>query len=134
MEQTQRTGESFREVDGHDFVDALPVRRARITRSIVFRAGLLVLFLVSFGVAAQSPEPNPPSDAGSAEDATALAKKLQNPIGDLYSFPFQNNANFNYGPHKGTQDILNIQPVIPIHITPDWTVITRTILPLIWQP
>ena len=50
------------------------------------------------------------------EDATALAKKLQNPIGDLYSFPFQNNTNFNTGPNKGTQDILNIQPVIPIHI------------------
>ncbi len=30
--------------------------------------------------------------------------------------------------------MLNIQPVIPIHVTPDWTVITRTILPLIWQP
>ena len=68
------------------------------------------------------------------QSATALAKKLQNPIGDLYSFPFQNNTNFNFGPHKGTQDILNIQPVIPIHLTEDWNVITRTILPLIWQP
>ena len=61
-------------------------------------------------------------------------KKLQNPVGDLYSFPFQNNTNFNYGPHKGTQDILNVQPVIPIHVNEDWNVITRTILPLIWQP
>ena len=32
------------------------------------------------------------------------------------------------------QDILNVQPVIPIHINPDGTVITRTILPLVWQP
>ena len=63
-----------------------------------------------------------------------MAKKLQNPVGDLYSFPFQNNTNFNYGPNKGTQDILNVQPVIPIHINEDWNVITRTILPLIWQP
>jgi hypothetical protein len=68
------------------------------------------------------------------DDATAIAKKLQNPIGDLYSVPFQNNTNFNTGPHKGTQDILNVQPVIPIHINSDWNVITRTILPLIWQP
>jgi hypothetical protein len=59
---------------------------------------------------------------------------LQNPIGDLYSFPFQNNTNFNYGPHDGTQDILNVQPVIPIHVNEDWNVVTRTILPLIWQP
>jgi hypothetical protein len=66
--------------------------------------------------------------------STALAKKLQNPIGDLYSFPFQDNTDFNTGPNKGTRDILNVQPVIPIHINEDWNVITRTILPLIWQP
>jgi hypothetical protein len=72
--------------------------------------------------------------AADDDDATAIAKKLQNPIGDLYSFPFQNNTNFNTGPHKGTQDILNVQPVNPIHINSDWNVITRTILPLIWQP
>ena len=54
-----------------------------------------------------------PDAAGDAstEDMTALAKKLQNPLGGLYSFPFQTNTNFNYGPNKGTQDILNIQPV-----------------------
>ena len=75
-----------------------------------------------------------PTAAPAAEYATDLAKKLQNPIGDLYSIPFQSNTNFNVGPNKGTQEILNIQPVIPIHITPDWNIITRTILPLIWQP
>jgi len=95
---------------------------------------LLALSLLSVGAAAQSTPPTPPPDAGSADSATALAKKLQNPIGDLYSFPFQNNTNFNTGPHRGTQDILNVQPVIPIHINEDWNVITRTILPLIWQP
>lgn len=70
----------------------------------------------------------------SAQDASAIAEKLQNPVGDLISVPFQNNTNFNVGPHKGTQDILNIQPVIPIHVTPNWNIITRTILPLVWSP
>ena len=74
----------------------------------------------------------PPS--APADDASALAEKLQNPIADLISVPFQNNTNFNVGPNKGTQDILNIQPVIPIHINKDWNVITRTILPLVWSP
>jgi hypothetical protein len=74
-----------------------------------------------------------PADPGSDSD-TDIAKKIQNPIGDLYSFPFQNNANFGAGPHGGTQDILNIQPVIPIHLTPDWNIITRTILPVVWNP
>jgi hypothetical protein len=52
----------------------------------------------------------------------------------LYNVPFQNNTNFNVGPHNGTQNILNIQPVIPIHLNEDWNVITRTILPLVWSP
>ncbi len=73
------------------------------------------------------------TDSGNAS-ASNLAKKLQNPIGDLYSFPFQSNTNFNYGPNKGTQENLNIQPVIPIHLNKDWNVIVRAILPLIWQP
>ncbi|MGE0226407.1 MAG: hypothetical protein AB7F35_26640 [Acetobacteraceae bacterium] len=81
-----------------------------------------------------APPPGQANDASAAENATDLAKKLQNPIGNLYSFPFQSNTNFNYGPHRGTQEILNIQPVIPIHISPDWNIITRAILPLIWQP
>ena len=68
------------------------------------------------------------------EDASALAKKLQNPIGNLISVPFQSNTNFSVGPNKGTQEILNIQPVIPFHIGDNWNIITRTILPLIWQP
>jgi hypothetical protein len=76
----------------------------------------------------------PSTDAAASGDATELAKKLQNPVGDLISIPFQNNTNFNVGPHKGTQDILNIQPVIPIHVNKDWNVITRTILPLVWSP
>jgi hypothetical protein len=75
-----------------------------------------------------------PPPAAANDDATALAEKLQNPIGDLVSIPFQNNINFNVGPHEGTQDILNIQPVIPIHLNEDWNLITRTILPLVWNP
>ena len=66
--------------------------------------------------------------------AEELAKLAQNPVGNLISVPFQNNTNFNVGPLNGTQNILNIQPVIPIEVNKDWNIITRTILPLIWQP
>ncbi len=65
--------------------------------------------------------------------AEELAKLAQNPVGNLISVPFQNNTNLNFGPEKGTQNILNIQPVIPIEVTDDWNVITRTILPVIWN-
>ena len=66
--------------------------------------------------------------------ATELAKLAQNPVGNLISVPFQNNTNLNYGPEKGTQNILNIQPVIPIEVNKDWNILTRTILPIIWMP
>src|SRR6476660_6611816 len=66
--------------------------------------------------------------------AEELAKLAQNPVGNLISVPFQNNTNLNYGPEKGTQNILNIQPVIPISVDKDWNIITRTILPVISMP
>jgi hypothetical protein len=48
--------------------------------------------------------------------AEELAKLAQNPVGNLISVPFQNNTNLNVGPDKRTQNILNIQPVIPIEV------------------
>ena len=66
--------------------------------------------------------------------AEELAKLAQNPVGNLISVPLQNNTNLNFGPEKGTQNILNIQPVIPISVNEDWNVITRTIVPVIWLP
>jgi hypothetical protein len=66
--------------------------------------------------------------------AEELAKLAQNPVGNLISLPFQNNTNLNFGPEKGTQNILNIQPVVPISVSDNWNVITRTIVPVIWNP
>jgi len=72
--------------------------------------------------------------AGAEMSAEELAKLAQNPVGNLISVPLQYNGNLNFGPEKGTQSILNIQPVIPISISNDWNIITRTILPVIWLP
>ncbi len=72
--------------------------------------------------------------ARAAMSSEELAKLAQNPVGNLISVPFQNNTNFNVGPEDGTQNILNIQPVLPITLNEDWNLITRTIVPLIWQP
>ena len=66
--------------------------------------------------------------------AGELAKMAQNPVGNLASVPFRNNTNFNTAPLSGTQNILNIQPVIRIDVKKDWNITTRTIMPLIWQP
>jgi hypothetical protein len=68
-----------------------------------------------------------------AQEATEaeLAKMAQNPLANLISVPFQNNTNFNIGPYDRTQNVLNIQPVVPFK---DGKIITRTIAPVIWQP
>jgi hypothetical protein len=66
--------------------------------------------------------------------AEELAKLAQNPVGNLISVPFQNNTNLNFGPEKGTQNVLNIQPVIPVSVNDDWNLITRTIIPVISMP
>ena len=60
-----------------------------------------------------------------------LAKAAQNPIADMISVPFQNNFNFRVGPHDQLQNILNIQPVIPVTLNQDWNLITRWITPVI---
>lgn len=66
--------------------------------------------------------------------AEELAKMAQNPVGNLITVPFQDNVNLNVGPEKSTQNVLNIQPVIPIDLNEDWNLITRTIIPVISQP
>ena len=72
--------------------------------------------------------------ADEEESATELAKKTQNPVADLISVPFQNNFFFNSGSKNATVYVLDIEPVIPINLTKDWNLITRTIIPIINQP
>ena len=67
-------------------------------------------------------------------DTETLAKATQNPVADMMTFPFQDNIGLGYGPGKDVQNVLNIQPVIPLHISADWIVVTRTILPIVTQP
>ncbi len=90
-----------------------------------------------------------------------LAKKLQNPVADLISVPLQFNFEFGGGVDipeahpllrllpppaarlanrllhddrtQAERYLLNIQPVIPISLTEDWNLISRTILPVLWQ-
>ena len=69
-----------------------------------------------------------------ADAATELAKKTQNPVSDLISVPFENNANFNAGPDDKVLNVLNIKPVVPIKLTDEWNLINRAIIPVISQP
>jgi hypothetical protein len=49
-----------------------------------------------------------------------LAKKLANPISSLISVPFQYNFDCCFGPSDADRHLLNIQPVVPTKLTPNW--------------
>jgi len=68
-----------------------------------------------------------------ANSAEELAKKLANPVSSLISLPFQNNTDYGIGALKGSRNTMNVQPVIPITITPKLNLISRVIFPLISQ-
>ncbi len=73
-------------------------------------------------------------DGDGVVDDGDLARAAQNPIADLISLPFQNNLNIDVGKFNYEQNVLNIQPVIPFNLNDDWNLITRTIIPVIYQP
>jgi hypothetical protein len=60
-----------------------------------------------------------------------LAKQLANPVSSLISVPFQSNYDCCFGPNEASRYLLNIQPVVPVSLNPDWNLIVRTILPVI---
>jgi hypothetical protein len=73
--------------------------------------------------------------ASAQQDKTGdVAKKSQHPISNLVSFPVQENVNFAVGRLDKTQSVTNLQPVVPIKLGQDWTLVTRWILPIIYQP
>jgi hypothetical protein len=69
-----------------------------------------------------------------AVNTDALRNAAQNPVASLISVPIQENFNFNNGPADRTQNVLNIQPVIPLSVGTNWNLIVRWITPVIYQP
>ena len=114
------------------------------TKLILAACALAATTALSQSLPASSPSLTlAPANATSSGDGGAgqeqaqqaeLAKAAQNPLAKMISVPLQNNFNFGVGPNDATQWILNVQPVIPITLSEDWNLITRTIMPIINQP
>jgi hypothetical protein len=102
---------------------------------------LLVFFLSTVPLFAQDTPVGPEGTQiateqtpAAAVNTDALRNAAQNPIASLISVPIQENFNFNNGPADRTQNVLNIQPVIPLSVSKDWNLIVRWITPVIYQP
>lgn len=90
----------------------------------------LSLVCISLAAAARGAAAMQDPQAPAAGSASEMAQKLSNPVADLISLPFQFNYVDGIGPQDASRFYLNFQPVIPISISEDWNVISRTIVPL----
>jgi len=71
---------------------------------------------------------------GAEMSTDEIAKASQNPLTAIYSLPIQNNTYFGIGPNDRVKNVANFQPVIPVDFNDDWTLVTRTILPVVSNP
>jgi len=106
----------------------------------IFTIALIVCFAVQvFAEDTDKDKTKPITDKAdktteSSDKASDLAKQSQNPVADMVSLPFQYNTYFNTGPKDKTQNVLLVQPVVPMTINDNWNFIARPIIPILEQP
>jgi hypothetical protein len=75
--------------------------------------------------------------AGGSKSMEELGKQLNNPISSVWNITTQSNLYFYKGdlsPAYRGQFVFNFQPVLPIPLTENWTLIPRPIIPILSSP
>ncbi len=101
----------------------------KITVVLIFTLLVLLVgsIMVPHAIAGNASGAQPGADAD-------LAQELTNPLADLMTIPIQMNYDRNIGVQDdGWKLQTNIQPVVPFHLNQEWSLITRTIVPVIYQ-
>jgi hypothetical protein len=89
----------------------------RVSTLMVFLLFNIPVFTQDTPIGAPGTQVGTQQTAAAASTTDALQKATQNPVASLISVPIQNTNNFSIGPNDRTQDVLNIQPVIPARIS-----------------
>src|SRR5262244_4315572 len=58
--------------------------------------------------------------------ASEFVKNARNPLDDQISFQIQPNFNFGGAPDRDTQYVFDVQPVVPINLSADWLLFSRS--------
>lgn len=64
--------------------------------------------------------------------AAKVALDLRNPVAALTSVHLEQDLDFGYGNAKATAYTTSLIPVVPFSLSPDWNLITRTVVPAIY--
>jgi hypothetical protein len=74
------------------------------------------------------------TSAQAQDSESDLAQELTNPLANIVTLPIQLNIDSGLGAlDDGDKWQANVQPVVPFELNDDWNLITRTIMPVIWQ-
>lgn len=111
----------------------------RRMHSIVFLS-ITMLCTVAMTTWAQEPShftetvQSPGRTAKTEQGGSDIAKAAQNPIARMISVPLENDFYPHTGIDKENQYVLEIKPVVPITLSKEWNLISRTIIPVIQTP
>ena len=74
------------------------------------------------------------ADPDEQESMEAINKQLNNPVSSLWSLTFQHNFIISTGLPSDRERWsynLNFQPVLPLHLTENWNLISRPVIPVL---
>jgi hypothetical protein len=118
--------------------------RKRVTTFFLFIILLVVTLVAAPALLAQASEiggskseSQGAAPQGQGQDLGELGKQLNNPISSVWNITTQSNMYFYKGDlssaYRG-QFVFNFQPILPIPLTKNWTLIPRPVIPILANP